>query len=76
MELYLHSSNTPSSRGAQLSTGTTLPLTLPLLSFKAFFLLGLLNANINAFKISKNNFQGSYESLYYAQDVYGVNVNI
>jgi hypothetical protein len=26
MELYLHSSNTPSWRGAYLSTGTTLPL--------------------------------------------------
>jgi hypothetical protein len=30
VELYLHSSNTPSWRGAQLSTGTTLPLSLPL----------------------------------------------
>jgi hypothetical protein len=28
MELYLHSSSVPSWRGAQLSTGTTLPLPL------------------------------------------------
>jgi len=29
VELYLHSHNTPSWRGANLSTGTTLPLHLP-----------------------------------------------
>jgi hypothetical protein len=30
VELYLHSPNTPSWRGAQGSTGITLPLPLPL----------------------------------------------